>query len=71
MEDLSGIRLMQNEEVIRHYDRTLLDLVWLEKMVEQCNPKSPASAHYERQLKKERERLERLEDQMISRKLIQ
>lgn len=71
MDDLIAIRLMKDDEVIRHYDRSLLDMVWLERMVEQCSPKSAASMHYEKQLQKERHRLDRLEDQMVERRLIQ
>jgi hypothetical protein len=71
MDDLVGISLMKDDEVLLHYDRSLLDMVWLEKMVEQCTPKSSACAHYEKQLRRERGRLDRLEGQMVERQLIQ
>jgi len=69
MDDLVAIKLMRDDEIIRHYDRTLLDMVWLEKMAEQCTPKSAAHHHYSGQLKKERARMDKLEEHMTKRDL--
>jgi len=69
MIECSGITLMSDKEVICHYDRTLLDLGFLERMAQGCKSGSPAHSHYVGRLHKERRLLDLLKEQMEEREL--
>ena len=69
--ELCAYEICTDKEIARHYDRTLMDLTWLEKTLQGCTPKSAAHAHYTAQIKKERLRFDKLEELMQERGLFQ
>ncbi len=69
--ELPAFNLFSDKDVLSHYDRTILDVTWLEKMVQSSPDKGPAYKHYSKQLKKEIVRLEALEEEMKRRNLFQ
>lgn len=67
--ELAGITLMSNGEVVRSYERSVLDLGFLQKMLESCSKSSGAYAHYFQQVQREQETLDLLTAEMEKRKL--
>ncbi len=69
--ELCAYEFCSGKEIICQYDRTLLDMAWLEKILQGCTPGSPAYVHYSAQIKKERDRFNKLEELMAKKNLFQ